>query len=217
MASVTGMTAEAIDAQLDMMVTSVRVSDTGHVIFRTKGGVETDGGLIGGETDSFLDQTWPVGSIFIGAVTTSPADLIGVGTWTRFAQGSVLVSQLNGDPDFGVIGQSGGVKAVTLSAAQSGLPGHSHSFTPSNGGQTGDSKIFPQFNEESSASNGATPSIVRRGTGAPPPAGQIREMLDSAHHHSFGGSVDAVAAAAASAPHTNIQPYVTVYMWRRTA
>lgn len=38
-----------------------------------------------------LSRLWPIGSIFISAVSTNPADLFGFGTWTAFGAGRVLV------------------------------------------------------------------------------------------------------------------------------
>jgi len=67
----------------------------------------------------------PVGSYFWSDDPTNPAEFFG-GTWQRVT-GRVLVAADENDPDFRP-GQVGGVKTVTLTAAQSGLPAHSHSM-----------------------------------------------------------------------------------------
>ncbi len=44
-------------------------------------------GATGREAMSFLNAAWPIGSIFLGTVTTNPATLLGVGTWTQIQTG----------------------------------------------------------------------------------------------------------------------------------
>jgi hypothetical protein len=81
-------------------------------------------------------DAWPVGSLFLGAVSTSPATLLGGGTWARYGEGRMLVSQDAGDSDFDTAGETGGEKTVTLVEAQ--MPAHVHqqrSPTSSSGGQ----------------------------------------------------------------------------------
>jgi hypothetical protein len=78
---------------------------------------------------------WPVGSIFLSMSATSPATLLGGGTWSRIGQGRVLVGQNPGDPDFGTLGGTGGAKTSSISA-HSGASvlqhsDHAHFFTPS--------------------------------------------------------------------------------------
>src|SRR5690606_9327728 len=44
-------------------------------------------------------------------------------------RGRVIVGLATGDADFDTLGGTGGVKTVTLTAAQSGLPSHYHSMS----------------------------------------------------------------------------------------
>ena len=44
-------------------------------------------------------------------------------------KGKVPVGRDSGDTSFDTLGETGGVKSVTLTSAQSGLPAHSHGFT----------------------------------------------------------------------------------------
>lgn len=71
-------------------------------------------------------DAWPVGSVFIAVVSTSPATLLGGGTWSAFGAGRMLVGRDSGDADFDTAEETGGAKTVTLTAAQSGLPQHTH-------------------------------------------------------------------------------------------
>lgn len=69
---------------------------------------------------------WPVGSIYFAFNHTNPATLFG-GTWTRLSGGFLWASQA-GD----TIGQTGGEREVTLTAAQ--MPKHNHGGTYTNAG-----------------------------------------------------------------------------------
>lgn len=132
-------------------------------------------------------DAWPVGSVFIGVVSTSPATLLGGGTWARVAEGRMLISQST-DPDFDTARETGGTKTVTLTAAQSGLPAHSHDllrFPTATGGSSG-------FTVDTSMSG--TPTAVTQDTNGV-----------------VGGAQNAAQA------HSVMNPYFVVYMWERTA
>ena len=63
-----------------------------------------------------FSMIYPVGSIYINAgVSTSPATLMGFGTWSRYGEGRVLVSQSVSDTEFDTLGETGGSKTHTLS------------------------------------------------------------------------------------------------------
>lgn len=135
--------------------------------------------------DSLILSVYPVGAIYISVVSTSPATLFG-GTWSAFGAGKVLVGIDAGDAAFDTVEETGGVKEVTLTSAQSGLPAHNH----------------------------AGPGNVRRysvGGGSPwvtdGAANSATETWNVANN---------TAANAASA-HTNLQPYIVVYMWKRVS
>ena len=67
---------------------------------------------------------WPVGSVFIAVVSTSPAILLGGGTWVAFGAGRVLVGLDVGDASFDTAEETGGAKTHTLTAAE--MPAHVH-------------------------------------------------------------------------------------------
>lgn len=72
----------------------------------------TDGSA--GTTAIALDAAWPVGAIFISAVATSPALLMGFGNWELFAQGRVLVGIDPTQTEFDTLGEAGGEKTHAL-------------------------------------------------------------------------------------------------------
>lgn len=63
---------------------------------------------------NILPYVFPVGFIYISAVSTSPATLFGFGTWTATGTGRVLVGINSGDADFDTAGETGGSKTVNI-------------------------------------------------------------------------------------------------------
>lgn len=133
---------------------------------------------------------YPVGSIYISTLSTNPATLLGVGTWSAFAAGKTLVGLDSGDTDFDTVEETGGEKIVKLTAAQSGLPAHTHPVK----------------------SNDNQYDIGIGGTLA-------GGVLDAYGRNLSTDKATATAnsAANASEAHNNLQPYIVVYMWKRTA
>lgn len=110
----------------------------------------------GGITGTLADQTdlqaaidaagggpswqFPVGYVLISTVNTNPSTFLGYGTWSAFGAGRVMVGLDSGDTDFDTAEETGGAKTVTLTAAQSGVPAHTHVQTrlpTATGGVTG--------------------------------------------------------------------------------
>ena len=52
-------------------------------------------------------HVYPVGSIYTAVVATNPATLLGVGTWTAFGAGKVLIGIDSGDTDFDTVLETG--------------------------------------------------------------------------------------------------------------
>lgn len=73
-----------------------------------------------------FDEIYPVGSIYMSVNSTSPATLFG-GTWERITGSFLLAATDNGSSGASqAAGNTGGAATVTLTAAQSGVPAHSH-------------------------------------------------------------------------------------------
>jgi len=68
-------------------------------------------------------EAFPVGSVFLAVVATSPATLLGYGTWSAFGAGRMLVGLDSGDAAFDTVEEVGGAATHTHA-------GHSaHAFT----------------------------------------------------------------------------------------
>lgn len=139
-----------------------------------------------------LQAVYPVGSIYINAgATTNPATLLGFGTWVAFGAGRVMVGLNGADPLFDALEETGGSKdAVVVSHTHSiNDPGHSHTVpTADDTGGGGGSTI--SNNNRAADQNIATSSVTT------------------------GISVNTTGSSGTNA---NLQPYITVAMWKRTA
>ena len=148
-----------------------------------------------------LSAIYPVGSIYINAaVSTNPNTLLGFGTWTAFGAGKVIVGLDSADALFDTLEETGGSKNTVLPAhthtATSTVTdaGHVHSMSPeyqsgTNSGQTG------RNDGSQSTFTSATQSAV---TG-----------ITVATTNASTGSGDGTNA--------NVQPFIVVRMWKRTA
>jgi hypothetical protein len=143
-----------------------------------------------------LQLIYPIGSIYINASTSSnPSTLFGFGTWVAFGAGRVPVGFNAGDPLFDSPEETGGSKnAIVVSHTHTATvtdPGHRHNFTTYNGAPFSGSN--PWFAND--INNPVTQNTTIATTGI-------------TVSNSTEGS---------SGINANLQPYITVYMWKRTA
>jgi microcystin-dependent protein len=113
--------------------------------------IATSGGLTNAQVANIV---YPAGCLYETTSTENPATTFGVGTWSLFGQGRVTVCIDTGQTEFNVNGETGGAKTVTLTAAQSGLPAHSH--TQRGGGFNGSVGIEPGSNLNSNLGSTGT-------------------------------------------------------------
>ena len=137
-----------------------------------------------------LSAAYPVGSIYINATSSSnPSTLLGFGTWTAFGAGRVLVGLDASDALFDTAEETGGSKdAVVVSHTHTLTdPGHSHGISAN------------------------VANIATNSNQAPFPG--ANDAIQSTTK-TTGISVD---TAGVSGTNANVQPYITVHMWKRTA
>lgn len=141
-----------------------------------------------------LAAVYPVGSIYINATSaTNPATLLGFGTWVAFGAGRVPVGLDAGNAAFDTAEETGGsADAITVSHTHTATvtdPGHAHTFPNTNGG------------------SGSVQVQYARG-------GQ-QELVTTASN-TTGISVSN-STTGSSGTNANLQPYIVVRMWKRTA
>ena len=132
---------------------------------------------------------YPVGSIYINAsVSTNPATLFGFGTWTAFGAGRVMVGLNGSDSSFDTLEETGGSKdAIVVS--------HTHSVSdPGHNHTVGiQTKTLDQNAGSASLAGAGTTTTSTASTGI------------------------SISSTGSSGTNANLQPYIVVYMWKRTA
>lgn len=147
-----------------------------------------------------LQTLYPVGSIYINSgVTTNPGTLLGFGTWTAFGAGRVMVGLNGSDTLFDTLEETGGSKdAIVVS--------HTHTGTTAGAGAHTHTLL-----SSSEVSNSMSGRVGDNGFYAQGP--QSFGMSDPGNHvHTF--TTDSTGSSGTNA---NLQPYITVAMWKRTA
>jgi hypothetical protein len=142
---------------------------------------------------------------------TNPGTLLGFGTWTAFGAGRVMVGFDSGNALFDTAEETGGsADAITVSHTHTGTTGASGSSSGSvTGGVAGDFGPFSSASGVFSLSD----NVGNRPQGAGGTGSQRTASLSiPTHTHAF-----TTDSAGSSGTNANYQPYITVYMWKRTA
>ena len=140
--------------------------------------------------DLFL-KIYPIGSIYMSVNSINPSTLFG-GTWVAWGQGKVPVG-VSSDTEFNTVEKTGGEKVHTLTINE--IPSH----------------------------YGHVPTISEFHIG------NVAKYLDTGKLTAYGSSgrgwnicngneiIPAGNYIGGGSSHNNLQPYITCYMWKRTA
>lgn len=131
---------------------------------------------------------YPVGSIYTNAeVSTNPATLLGFGTWEAYAEGRVPVGKASSGT-FNTLNATGGAETDSHTLTLNEIPSHNHA----NGSFQYLMQVTGHTTVESTDSTSGEVNLATKG---------------------------AIQAAGGGAAHTHdiLQPYIVVYMWKRTA
>ena len=151
---------------------------------------------------TIFDLIYPVGSIYMSVNSTNPGNLFG-GTWVAWAKGRVPVG-VNTSGTFNSVEKTGGSETHKLTVAQ--MPSHTHTQNSHRhnygrpalfGGENNDDgSIFtPRY-------SGRTSSQYKGNSN-----GWTEMSYTTATNQNTGGGE----------AHNNLQPYITCYMFKRTA
>ena len=175
------------------------------------------------------NSIYPIGSIYISVNDTNPSTLFG-GKWIAWGSGKVPVGVNTSDTEFSTVEKTGGSKthAHTYSHTHD-VPGVAHTHTTGNHTLTvaeipSHNHIYNDSYHYFSQGSGAGGEIVGSD------GGLTSKRFDyttnntggnGAHNHGNTGSTtpSATTTNSQSATNTssvsNIQPYITCYMWKR--
>jgi hypothetical protein len=166
---------------------------------------------------------YPVGTIYINATnSTNPATLLGFGTWTAFGAGRVPVGIDSSNTLFDTAEETGGsADAIVVSHTHTGTTDtdgeHNHyiveksdySYSYANDTTTSDQSLGNGLND------GGAASYLMSGPNSTTDQPKANFGLSSnAGDHNHAITMDSTGSSGTDA---NYQPYITVYMWKRTA
>ena len=181
---------------------------------------------ISSSTTNF-DEIYPVGSIYLSVNATNPSNLFG-GTWEQIKDKFLLACG-----DTYVNGTTGGEETHTLTtnempshnhtASSSNSGSHSHSASTSNSGAHTHTIRYHNFN---GLAVGQGYLLLRRNDPSDGYLGTDNDaaMSSGAHTHTVSVTNNGahthnvtVNNTGASQAHNNMPPYLSIYIWKRTA
>lgn len=185
---------------------------------------------------SVLQLLYPVGSIYMNATnSTNPSTLLGFGTWVAFGAGRVPVGYDAGDGLFNAAEKIGGSKnAIVVAHA------HTYSGSANTGTESADHAHYVNINTNSNGNHShVTPTIFSNTTGATGGGVGVVSSISWSnstgaagnHNHNVSGWTGGISANhthgfswsgttstnGSDGTNANLQPYITVFMWKRTA
>ena len=147
---------------------------------------------------SMFLKVYPVGSIYISTSSENPGNIYG-GTWEEYGKGRTLVGVDSNDSDFSTVEKLGGEKTHTLTIDE--MPSHNHverMFLDQSGYSSVKPAGYAYYIYSTQSSNVITWASA-----------QISNM----NFWRIGDTEDKGGSQA----HNILQPYITTYMWKRTA
>ena len=150
-----------------------------------------------GNWTEFARRIYPVGAIYMSTTNTNPSTIFG-GTWEAWGSGRVPVGVNAADTDFNTPNKIGGNKTTSHNHGAGSLAANIGAYD-NNVGSIG------------------YQSTVRQGTSVTYNLGIRATMLDNNIANSRINHATTVSGTTANSNVSTVQPYVTCYMWRRTA
>lgn len=147
---------------------------------------------------------YPVNSIYISTNSTSPASLYG-GSWERYGTGRVLVSASNSDTDF-TAGKTGGKKNIVWDTKQNGTLDSDSKTKLGFYNRTmlairNDATIVANLHSEDAHPWNSNSGIFKATSMQWTQVSNIKDSIEGFMNMNIPG----------------MNPYIAVYMWRRTA
>ncbi len=158
-----------------------------------------------------VDTIYPVGSIYMGTSPTNPGELFG-GTWESWGAGRVPVGVDVSQEEFRAVEKEGGEKGCRLASGQ--LPPHSHTVAQQEvvTGSAGEHTHQITFTQDAALGGGGVRVV---GGGANSSSSPVKDS--GSHNHTFTIPEHSTGSTGNGEAHNNLQPYITCYMWKRTA
>ncbi len=194
------------------------------------------------ELTTKINSVYPVGAIYMSVNSTNPGTLFG-GTWVAWGQGKVPVGFNINETEFNESEKTGGEKTHTLTTGElpshnHGLNNHTHGIPSLSGTANSKSLIGTIWNMAvqskstglgasgiSSCNNpGGTVAYATESKQSSSTSFSDSVTINATHNHTVttnagttGQASGNTANTGSGQAHNNLQPYITCYMWKRTA
>lgn len=175
--------------------------------------VKVYGKLLKDYIQSLTSAIYPVGSIYMSVSSTNPSTYFG-GTWVAWGSGRVPVGINTSDTNFSTVEKTGGASTVTLTTSQ--MPSHTHTFTGSSATTNSKGAHTHSLNLTKTTWSGSSSSRVVVDSGDYTALTNAATTSNGAHTHTVTAK-GTNASTGGGGSHTNLQPYIVCYMWKRTA
>ena len=173
--------------------------------------VRVYGKLLKDYIQSFIKTMYPVGSIYMSVNATNPSTYFG-GTWVAWGAGRVPVGINTADGNFNTVEKTGGAATVALTAAQ--MPAHTHGAGTLAAASAGVHTHNLKNQKAAWGVDGAGNRVMVDATSGYTALTNKATASAGAHTHTLSG---ATASTGSGSAHSNLQPYIVCYMWKRTA
>lgn len=167
--------------------------------------------------------SYPVGAIYMSTKPTNPSSLFG-GTWVAWGSGRVPVGVNTSDNDFSSAEKTGGNKS--MQAHTHSTPNHKHTISVNTASLTGGAANLSNQSNKTQVNAWGILSVrsnksdeyygysTKNNKG-----GTDGFTVNASHSHSLSqtASGGGTTGSAGSGSSGNLQPYITCYMFKRTA
>lgn len=170
--------------------------------------------------DNIFSAIYPVGSIYMSTSSTNPSEYFG-GTWVAWGSGRVPVGVNTSDSNFSSVEKTGGASSVTLTTDQ--IPSHTHTFTGSavtSGTQSANhthTSYYYAGNSRAASGSARDTCVSPNYTTSEKTKYSTTTSANSANHTHSVTAAGTISNTGSGGAHNNLQPYITCYMWKRTA
>lgn len=165
------------------------------------------------QANAIREAIYPVGTVYISTVSTNPNTLFGFGTWSALSAGKTLVCIDSGDTDFDTLEETGGAKTHTLTEAE--MSSHLHTMNPASTTSSGQSATH--YHVYTTRSTTMSTGSGSGGDWKQGPSTQTSGGVSVGHTHDWNIAAFDSGTAGSGTAHANLQPYIVVYMFKRTA
>ena len=182
----------------------VTIENDGVDIGFEQNSAKDGGGLYLADTNTAEAENIPIGSVVVSDKALDLASTLGYGTWEEILKGRMLVGVNEADADFNTPRKTGGSETVTLTENQ--MPSHKH---PTQGfeksGTTADANPIGYNSRSRLLKTGDAIDYKKTTCNNTSPINT--STADPNSQLPVGGGQ----------AHTNLQPYVTAYIYRRVS